>query len=410
MITSETTAQPAARHGAAHVRYWKVWCATLLFFAGFYALLIPLPRYLAALGLAEWQIGLVLGAFGVASLVGRPLAGLAADRWGSRWMLLLGAAALSLGSLGVGFTQRLPVLFGLRLLQALGYVAFTTAATTLVIALVPEDERGRRLAVFGAAVNVAITAAPAAVGALLAVAPLASGFWLAGGLALAAGVLALWVEAPRLATDTPRRQVATWGGARRLWLPMLATALLGASFAAFFQFAPVLAERRGVAPGILYTVYGSGIIVARLAGGRWLDRVDVGRVLALAVPLIACGLAIDAVAWSVAWLGLAALLVAIGSGLFHPALLAHHARLLPGRPGRASAAFYVGFDLGIGVGSWLLGAALQLGGVAGLYAAGALAALGALLLAPALARQHGATRSICFRFSARSAEKRKQKK
>jgi MFS family permease len=369
--------------------YWIAWSATLLFFAGFYALLVPLPRYLAAIGLADWQIGLVLGTFGVAALAGRPLAGVAADRWGTRWLLLVGGCALMLGSLGFGLTASLPLLCALRLLQAMGYVAFTTAGTALVIALGPEHKRGRQLAVFGAAANVAITAVPSAVGALLSIAPLVSAFWLAGGLALLAGLLALRIDAPAQAAHRRARPAAPWRIARRLWLPMGATALFGASFAAFFQFAPILAERRGVPAGLLYTIYGFGIITVRLVGGRWLDRAEIGQVLGLAALLIGAGLAINALATTLGWLSLAALLSATGSGLFHPALLAHHARLLPGMPGRASAVFYLGFDLGMGVGSWLLGIVLQVDGLSGLYASAAAIALAVLLLIPALARPLG---------------------
>ena len=41
--------------------YWTAWVATVVFFAGFYTLLVPLPRYLEAVGLPDWQIGLILG-------------------------------------------------------------------------------------------------------------------------------------------------------------------------------------------------------------------------------------------------------------------------------------------------------------------------------------------------------------
>src|SRR5690349_24885879 len=82
--------------------YWLAWAATVTFFAGFYALLVPLPRYLAAAGLPDWQVGLVLGAFGVASLVGRPLAGVASDRFGPRRVMLAGAASLLVGAGSVG--------------------------------------------------------------------------------------------------------------------------------------------------------------------------------------------------------------------------------------------------------------------------------------------------------------------
>jgi predicted MFS family arabinose efflux permease len=54
------------------------------------------------------------------------------------------------------------------------------------------------------------------------------------------------------------------------------------------------------------------------------------------------------------------------------------------------ACFYFGFDLGIGGGAWLLGAALDLGGLEALYLTAALLTLATLLFIPALARQRTA--------------------
>jgi predicted MFS family arabinose efflux permease len=362
--------------------YWMAWVATVCFFAGFYALLTPLPYYLAAVGLPDWQIGLVLGAFGVASLLGRPLAGLATDRWGARPVMLAGAAALLIGALAVPATGNVVILFGLRLLQATGYVAFTTAGTGLVVSLSVPGERGRRLAIFGAAANVAITLTPAAISGLLAIAPLATGFLVSGGLALLAGGLAWRLPAGRAAA----RAQPGLAFPRRLWAPMAAAGLLGVGFAAFFQFTPLLAARRDtIDAGWLYTVYGIGLIASRFGGGGLVDRWGTVRMLLLTCLLQTLGLALFAVATTTGWLIAATLLLA-ASGLFHPTLLAHHAALLPAAPGRASAAFYVGFDLGIGLGSWLLGFALEIAGLTGLYALAALFALAVLPLLPVIGR------------------------
>jgi predicted MFS family arabinose efflux permease len=78
--------------------------------------------------------------------------------------------------------------------------------------------------------------------------------------------------------------------------------------------------------------------------------------------------------------------MAASGGLFHPALIARHAELLLEAPGRASGAFYVAFDLGIGLGSWLFGAALQLAGLPGLYWTAAALAGAVLPLTPLLAK------------------------
>ncbi len=361
--------EPPGAAGHTSLRpYWLAWGATVVFFAGFYSLLTPLPRYLQAVGLADWQIGLVLGAFGVAALLGRPLAGVAADRWGARRVMLAGAAALFVGALGVGYTANVFLLFGLRLLQATGYAAFTTSGTALVVALTHPAERSRRLSIFGAAANVAMTLAPAAISALLAIMPLEMSFWIVAGLALTAGVMASRV---RYAHTVASRQIVwhdLWRFPRVLWLPMFVTGLFALGFGAFLQFSPILADRRGGLPsGTLYTTYGIGIIMTRLVSAHWLDRAGAGRALAMAATLLGGGLALAAFAQSLAWLAAAALLIAAGSGLFHPTLLAHHAYVLPGAPGRSSAAFYVGFDLGLGLGSWILGVVLQMTGVTGLF-------------------------------------------
>jgi predicted MFS family arabinose efflux permease len=361
--------------------YATIWLATLLFFGAFYTLLVPLPGYLAGAGLADWEIGLVLGAFGLASLVGCPLAGLAAG-WGPRPVLLCGALALLLGSVAVPLTRDVGALFALRLGQAAGYVAFTTAGTALVIRLAPPAIRGRRLALFGAAANVAITLIPAAVSIALATAPPTTAFAVAGIFALIAGGLVVPLAAPpaeQATASAPRPAVAP------LVLPMLAAGLTGAGFAAFFQFAPLLAERRGGWPaGLLYTVYGLGIILARVFTGPLIDRWRVERTLALAAGLMTVGLAWLAGGGPAAGVAVATVLIAVGSGMAHPALLKHHAALLPAAPGRASAAFYLGFDLGIGLGSVLFGLALQFGGLAGLYGAAALLTLVVVPLAQRL--------------------------
>lgn len=382
MSAISSSAGPTA---VARRSYWTVWAATMIFFGGFYALLTPLPRYLAAVGLQDWQIGMVLGAFGVASLLGRPFAGRATDRWGARPVMMAGAAALLVGALGVMMTTSGPLLFCLRLLQAGGYVAFTTAGTGLVVALTAPEERGQRLAVFGAAANVAITLTPAAVSALLVIAPLEAGFLAAAALALTAGIMA-W----RVPSDLSAQRTAAgplWSFPRRLWAPMAAAGLLGAGFAAFFQFMPILAERRGtIDAGWLYTLYGVGLIASRFGGGGLVDSWGVARTLAVTTLLMAAGLAMLAVASAPGWLAVATLLLA-GSGLFHPALIVHIADLLPDSPGRASAAFYVGFDLGIGLGSWALGATLDAAGLTGLYAVASVAVLFVLPLIPTIARQ-----------------------
>ncbi len=403
-------------------RYWTVWSAALLFFAAFYALLVPIPLYLEAAGLPDWQIGLVLGAFGIASLVGRPLTGALCDSLGSRPVILFGTAALAVGAATMSFTANPVLLFGLRVLQAAGYVTFTTAATALVADLAEPNRRGAALALFGAAANVAITLTPAAVNAGLAfltpqfgclsspcptwctqaftsastdsgACPLwgrgigHSAFFLSSGLSILAGAL-VWRVIPRAS----RREDADFSLVQLVTLPgplrgtMLTTALFGVSFGALFAFLPLLAERRELTSvGTAYSIYGVSIIATRILTGRLLDRADRSQVLLPALIVNAAGLAGLALATGMPLLVGSSALMGIGSGISHPALIAICVDRMPSaQRGRATAGFYLAFDLGIGLGSWILGLVLDAFGLHWLYFAASLVSVAGALTAPLL--------------------------
>ncbi len=367
--------------------YWTAWIATLAFFVGYYTLLVPVPLYLHQIGLPDWLIGVILGAFGVASLIGRPLAGTTADRWGRRKVMLAGTFALMVGAVGFGMTTAPAALFVLRLLQAGGYVAFTTASTALVTDLVPEARRASAVAIFGIAANVAMTMTPALVSALMPTISLAGALWLAGVFAALGGLLALGVPDTR----PPRPAQTSWRAVLHiepvLRMPMLITCIFGLSWGSFLQFLPLLAERRELgSAGLVYTVYGISIILSRLTVGRHLDTIDRNKILILSTLMMALGLSLFAVATMQLELFVAAALVAYGSGIVHPALIAIHVeRGASEARGHAIAVFYLGFDLGIGLGAWVLGLVLQGYGFVGLYGVAALAGLVVAAMLPRIA-------------------------
>lgn len=393
MTTSITSSPITAKSPvqSSNQRDYRItWLATFLFFVAFYALIVPLPRYLTEVGLADWQVGLVLGATSIASLLTRPISGVLTDRLGYKRMLLFGAAALVLGATGVVFTTQMALLFGLRILQALGYVIFTTAGNALVGQLASPAERSTKIAYFGLAANFAITMTPGATDSLLPWIGLTTAFWVAGGIALVAGVLTRFLQF--MPPEDPHTRQAVqlsqfWRFPQQLWLSIGVAALFGVGFGAYFQYFAVLLERRAIPAGPVYATYGISIIVTRLLLGRYLDRIGLARVLMIAALIMAVGLVMAAVGHTLALLIVAAALIAAGGGFFHPMLIAHHVALLPARPGWAVACFYFGFDAGIGIGAWVLGAVLDLSGLTALFAVAALATAATLCLIPTLARQ-----------------------
>ena len=392
-MTSSTVKLASAVQLARHNQrnYQITWLATFLFFVAFYALIVPLPRYLTGIGFTDWQVGLVLGATSIASLVARPISGLLTDRFGYKPMLLFGAGSLVVGAVGVVVSTGLMVLFGLRVLQALGYVIFTTAGNALVGQLATPAERSTKIAYFGLAANFAMTMTPGAVDLLLPSIGLLSIFWVIGLIGLVAGILTRLLQTlPEHfeGSTQPRSHLAQfWQFPRHIWLAMIMAALFGIGFGAYFQFFAVLLERRAISAAPIYATYGVTIIVTRLLFGRYLDRIGFARVIALGALLMALGLAVAAIGDSTPLIMVAAALTATGGGFFHPMLIAHHVTMLPGRPGWAVACFYFGFDVGIGVGAWVLGIVLGLWGLAALFWTAAGFTLATMLLLPLMSRQ-----------------------
>lgn len=363
--------------------YWLTWATSLIFFAAYYTLLVPFPLYLVAIGLPDWQIGLIMGAFVVASLIGRPLAGLAADRIGFQRVMLLGVVTLIIGVAGVNATTSPVVLFVLRILQTIGYIAFTTASNGLVVGLAPANERKSMLTRFGAAANVAMTLTPAAINFLLPWLQLRGALWVSAIFALIGGGLALQIRYEEASPPPINTRRGLTRPPRQLLLPMILAIVCGIGFGIFLQFLPLLTERRGdLASGPIFAVYGASIVLTRLVSARWMDQGDQRTILRIGYLLLGGGLLLFAFGQSWWSFALAAVGIASGAGMQTGLLMNLHVEALPSSArGQAIAFYYLGFDVGIGGGALLLAPVLQLAGVGGLYAAAAgIMLLGALLV------------------------------
>jgi MFS family permease len=139
----------------------------VLFFGAFYALLVVLPVYLDAARLDAASVAVVLGAFGVAGLVVRPLAGRWTDRFGPIAVVVGGIVVFAASTVSLLSAGSVAVLMLLRAGQAAGYVAFTTAATSMVALASDPAAHARVMARYGTAANVAMAGAPVATTALL---------------------------------------------------------------------------------------------------------------------------------------------------------------------------------------------------------------------------------------------------
>ncbi len=136
---------------------------------------------------------------------------------------------------------------------------------------------------------------------------------------------------------------------------------MGIGFGAIHAFISIFAQSRGVQnPGFYFMVQSIALLVSRAFTGRLADRY--GRVIAIIPWVILMGAALALLPWAhgVSHFIASASLSGLGFGSAKPATMALLIdRVRPEQRGLATSTYFTGFDVGISIGSILLGVASQ---------------------------------------------------
>jgi MFS family permease len=122
-----------------------LWLGAFAFFLSFLLLLGALPIFTRRLGASDASVGLIMAAFGVTSLLLRPLAGWGADRYGRRPLMVAGATVFVVTSVAYGWAAGAVSLLLVRLAHGCGMGLYPTAASAMVADLAPPRRRGEIL-------------------------------------------------------------------------------------------------------------------------------------------------------------------------------------------------------------------------------------------------------------------------
>jgi MFS family permease len=355
-----------------------LWTGGFAFFLSFYLLLSALPLYARQAGVPDRLLGLIIGGFAFASMLVKPWAGWAADRFGRRPLLALGAAVFVAASLAYGASGSAPALLAVRLLHGTGMGLYPTAAAAVVADLAPPARRGEWMGIFGAAANVALAVGPLAGMAVVerfGFAPLFGTSAAVAALAVAAcGGIPETLAAPR---RLPLRLDAALS--RAALFPSALVFCLMVTYGAQVSFLPLFAHDLGLNPGLFFLVFAAVVALVRGRGGRLSDRLGRAPVSVVGMGLAATGLVVLALTRSLGGLALAGALYGIGFGAAQPVLMAWCVdRVAPEDRGRAMGTYYTALELGIALGAVSAGLAVSAIGFAPTFlGVAAVAALGA---------------------------------
>jgi MFS family permease len=359
-----------------------VFLAALCAFLAIGAALPVLPGYVRGpLHSSDVAVGVVVGAFAVTSVVCRPLAGRQADVRGRRVVLIAGALAMTVGGVLYLLAASVSTLLLARLAVGAGEGAVYTAGATWAVDLAPVNRRGLALGLFGLAVWGGLSLGPV-VGELLRSNVGYDAVWvLTAALPLAGALIAMRLPEPGGEIVREPSPIALLPRAARR--PGIALALANIGYAALAGFVILFLNSRNIGGGAsVFTAFAVAVFASRLVLSRVPDRAGARPTAAAAGLLEALGLAIIAVAHSLAVALLGAIVVGVGFSMLFPALaLMVVGEVDDDRRGSAMGAFTAFFDIGVGLGGPLAGLTAALAGYPAVFVLGSVAALGTAFLA-----------------------------
>lgn len=308
------------------------------------------------LGAGEVGVGVAMGAFSISTLLLRPWAGRWTDRHGRRLLLVGGASAFAVVTLGHLVVDGLVALVVLRVLLGAAEAMYFVAGFAALADLAPPDRAGEALSLNSLALYVGIGAGPLLGQALLQ--------W-RGFDAAWVGAVLLVAAAALLATRVPETRAVTDDDAppspwlhRSAVLPGIALFCGVAAMAGFLAFAVLHARAIGIErwSGVLL-LFGATVVVCRLVFAKLPDRVGPARLAAVALSVAALGLLLVGTAQTAVALLAATVVLAAGIAFVTPAVFAAVFTSVPATErGSAAATTSIFIDLGLGGGPMLVGA------------------------------------------------------
>ena len=149
-----------------------------------------LPLYADSLGVSTATIGLVISVFGLARFMTNMPTAILSDRFGRRWILVMGPVIAAVGNTLAGTVDSLAPLLVYRFIAGVGSAAFITGAVIFIGDISTSGNRGRLMSVYQGSFALGITLGPAIGGFAAELFGLRAPFFLVGAVSVCSGIWA----------------------------------------------------------------------------------------------------------------------------------------------------------------------------------------------------------------------------
>lgn len=340
---------------------------TLSFFAQFafssvFCILIPtIPIYLSKLGAKEAEIGILVGTLSISSLILRPFVGRSLLRIPERKFMIAGALLYTFTSIAYILAPPFWPLLIVRVLQGVGLAFFSTASFTLLANITPEAHRGQIISYYYLSINFAFALAPYFGMLLINRFNFNILFSVCTGLSLCSFFFATRLGKRDIDPPDDLSLQQQPFLSREVLPPAIMAFMINIIYGALTAFFPLYAVSHGVNnPGLFFAAFALVLILGRAFGGKILDVYDREKVILPCLTTYIISMSILAFSTTLPMFILVAMIWGIGNAFVYPSLLIYALDRVGSSSGPAMGTFTAVADLGVGIGSVIMGIILQL--------------------------------------------------
>jgi MFS family permease len=332
-------------------------------FLTFYILLVTLP----IISLQEFnsnasQAGLMTTVFLLSAILSRPLAGQWLERGSNKKVLLTALIIFAAASLLYFFPKTVTGFLAIRFLHGVGFGMATTAVGAIVADLIPSSRRGEGMGYFVMSTNMAMVLGPFV--GLTAIQQWGANTMFILTVIVAIGALITGLTVKLTKPEEPHRQVIVPAFSMKSIIEPSAVSIaivggfLAIVYSALLSFVSVYANEIHVSEvsSLFFVVYAIILLISRPFTGKWLDRYGPNVIVFPSIILFAIGMFVLSQSGSSITFLASAGMIGLGWGTLFPTfqtIAIQNAE--PRKRGLATATFLSIYDIGIALGSFLVG-------------------------------------------------------
>ena len=350
-----------------------------LLFVSFYILMVTLAMYsIEQFNVSGSIAGLASSIFVLGAVLVRPVAGNLIATVGRKKLLIFGLALFLVMALVYFPVNTIGWMLLIRFVHGFAFGITTTATGTIAVDVIPPSRRGEGLGYFATSNNLAMAIGPFV--GLITLQYLSQDmiFVITTGMSIIALVTALFMNVPEIESkylEKEKRQkkfkLSDYfeGSALPISIFMLIVGIANSSILSFISTYAVEINLVDAA-SFFFVMYAVFLLLSRPVTGRMYDEKGENSVMYPSIALFGIGLVILSQASSGIFLLVAGAIIGVGFGTLQSSAQTIAVSAVPHhRVGLATSTFFTFYDLGMGMGPFLLGYLSRVTGFRGLYLA-----------------------------------------